>query len=190
MSPILESIGSVKGFGWGALAASGSFESISTVTVSTAVSSISFTSIPATYTHLQIRMHVRNTSTSNGYNMRMNSDTGNNYARHYLYSTGAAIGAANNVSTSSMILADAGISTSTAGVFGSSFCDILDYRNTSKNKTIKTFGGFDNNGNGLVSLTSGLWFATPAAVTTLTIFPDAGNFAQYSSFALYGIKGE
>jgi hypothetical protein len=173
----------------GVAASTNSYESISTVTVgSGGAANASFTSIPATYTHLQVRMLVRNTSTSNGYNMRMNSDTGNNYARHYLYGTGSAAGAAAVTSTSSMVLADAGISTSTSGVFGGSVCDILDYANTNKYKTIRTLGGFDNNGNGLISMDSGLWQNT-AAVTTLTIFPDAGNFAEYSQFALYGIKG-
>jgi hypothetical protein len=36
---------------------------------------------------------------------------------------------------------------------------------------------------------SALWYKTPEAINTITIFPDAGNFNQYSSFALYGIKG-
>lgn len=185
MSPILGIWASAQ---QSAFVSNNSYESISTVTVgSGGSSSISFTSIPATYKHLQIRMLVRNTSTSNGYNLQMNSDTGNNYAKHYLYGTGSAAGAAAVTSTSSMILADAGISTSTAGVFGGSICDILDYANTNKYKTIRTVGGFDNNGNGMIGFNSGLWMNT-AAVTTLIIFPDAGNFAQYSSFALYGIK--
>jgi len=166
-----------------------SYVSISTTTLSTATASITFSSIPATFTHLQLRILVRNTSTSNGYSMRMNSDTGNNYARHLLIGDGSAASAASVTSTSSMVLSDAAISTSTASVFGSSVCDILDYANTNKTKTIRTLGGFDNNGNGGIFFNSGLWFATPAAVTTLTITPDAGNFAQYSQFALYGIKG-
>ena len=54
MSPILESIGSVKGFGWGSFSIPPSFESIATVTVASNAYSVDFTSIPQTYNSLQI----------------------------------------------------------------------------------------------------------------------------------------
>ena len=165
-----------------------SYGSIATVTVgSGGASSITFSSIPSTYTHLQLRMMVRETSTSNGYDMQLNGDTGNNYSRHYLIGTGSSAVAAAVTSTSSMILSDAAVSTSTTGVFGASVCDVLDYTNVNKNKVIRTLGGFDNNGNGAIFFNSGLWMNT-SSVTSIVIIPDAGNFAQYSSFALYGIK--
>ena len=165
-----------------------SYASIATVTVgSGGASTITFSSIPSTYTHLQLRMMVRETSTSNGYDMQFNGDTGNNYSRHYLYGTGSSAGAAAVTSTSSMILADAAVSTSTTGVFGASVCDVLDYTNVNKNKVIRTLGGYDNNGNGGIFFNSGLWMNT-SSVTSIVIIPDAGNFAQYSSFALYGIR--
>jgi hypothetical protein len=132
-------------------------------------------------------MMVRETSTSNGYSMQFNGDTGNNYARHYLLGTGSTTVAAAVTSTSSMILSDAAISTSTTNVFGVSVCDVLDYTNVNKNKVIKTLGGFDNNGNGSIDFLSSLWMNT-SSVTSIVINPDAGNFAQYSSFALYGVK--
>ena len=165
-----------------------SYFSIATVTVgSGGASSITFSSIPSTYTHLQLRMMVRETSTSNGYNMQLNGDTGNNYSRHYLFGTGSSAGAAAFTSYSSMILSDAAVSTSTTGVFGASVCDVLDYTNVNKNKVIRTLGGFDNNGNGTIDFNSSLWMNT-SSVTSIVIIPDAGNFAQYSSFALYGVK--
>jgi hypothetical protein len=166
----------------------GEMDPIAMVEVGSAgAANITFSSIPSTYTHLQIRFLVRQTSTSSGYSLQMNSDTGSNYYRHYLYATGSGSVSAAATTASSMVLSDGGISTSTTGVFGGAVCDILDYTNTNKYKVIRTLGGYDNNGNGFIALTSGLWLNT-AAVTTLTILPDAGNFAQYSSFALYGIK--
>ena len=167
------------------------FDSIATVNVGAGgSSSIVFSSIPSTYRHLQIRMLARSSSTSNGYTLQMNSDTGSNYTRHYLYGTGSGSAlAAGLANTTSIILSDSAVSTSTSGVFGAAVCDILDYTSTTKNKTVRTLGGFDNNGNGAVFFNSGLYFATPAAVSTLTITPDAGSFVQYSQFALYGIKG-
>jgi hypothetical protein len=37
-------------------------------------------------------------------------------------------------------------------------------------------------------LSSGVWINT-TAVNAVTVIPYGGNFAEYSSFALYGIKG-
>ena len=67
--------------------------------------------------------------------------------------------------------------------------DVLDYANTNKFKTIRNLEGFDVNGSGgLVALTSGLYRST-SAITSIKLTPNAGNYAQYSHFALYGIKG-
>ena len=75
-------------------------------------------------------------------------------------------------------------------IFGANVLDILDYANTSKYTTARILGGIDINGSGgNIRLDSGVWMNT-AAVTSLTISPTtANNFVQYSSFALYGIKG-
>jgi len=65
----------------------------------------------------------------------------------------------------------------------------LDYANTNKNKTIRTLGGQDANGSGEVVFISGLWMNSSTAVNAITlVLPGGGNFAQYSSFALYGVK--
>jgi hypothetical protein len=66
--------------------------------------------------------------------------------------------------------------------------DIVDYTNTNKYKTSRAFAGFDANGSGMLAVTSGLWMST-TAINSITFTSDAsGNFAQYSSFALYGVK--
>lgn len=163
------------------------FESIATVTVgSGGQSTISFSSIPSTYQHLQLRFS-SSANTVSGLRIRFNSDTGNNYAWHQLYGTGSSLVASATASTSSMVLSydnKANISFPTPGV-----TDIIDYCNTSKNKTIRTLTGTEQNTNdGLVIYRSGLWMNT-AAVTSISIFLDSGSFNQYSSFALYGIKG-
>ena len=75
-----------------------------------------------------------------------------------------------------------------ANIFSGVVIDLLDYANTSKYKTMRGFGGADRNGAGLISFSSGSWQNT-AAITTLTFTLQAGNFTQYSTIALYGIKG-
>jgi hypothetical protein len=67
--------------------------------------------------------------------------------------------------------------------------DILDYTSTNKNKTVRSLGGFDRNGGGIITLSSSLWFKTPEAITSIRLKPQSSSWTQYSSFALYGIKG-
>ena len=171
-------------------APSGAYDSIATVSVSTAVGSITFSSIPATYTHLQLRVITRSAyagATDNFY-YSLNSDTtnGNYYSRPFNGDGASATAAsANNRVIGSNAVAG---NTATAGVFSAIVIDILDYANTNKYKTSKFLGGYDNNGSGVIQFSSSIWNNT-AAVTTLGVDFGSGNIAQYSSFALYGIKG-
>lgn len=178
-------------FGTGVAASTNSWESISTVTAAGGESSISFTSIPSTYKHLQVRAIARTTRASDqdALVMRFNSDSGSNYSRHQLNGDGATATADAGTSATGMQINRFTANTATASVFGILVADVFDYTNTNKYKTVRTLGGYDLNGSGMVSLNSGLWQNT-AAVTTITFTSlNAGNFAQYSSFALYGIKG-
>ena len=166
----------------------GAYDSLATVTVpSGGATSITFTGIPNTYKHLQIRI-IANVSTTDAINIRFNGDTANNYALHRLEGNGSAASASASTTRSNIaILTGAGFA-STASTFGASIVDILDYTSTNKNKTTRALSGSDRNGSGGVELDSGLWFATPAAITSINLFPSSGTIAQYSSFALYGCK--
>jgi hypothetical protein len=173
----------------------GDYESIATTTVGAGgTGTITFSSIPSTYTHLQIRGIVRaNTGGSvgtDGLVMRFNSDSGSNYtSSHVLYGTGAtaAAGASATSQTSGFVVNFPG-SGATSSSFGVVVADVLDYANTNKYKTVRGLGGYDGNDtNGIVTLRSFAWMSTSAVNTiTLSYYLD---FAQYSSFALYGIKG-
>ena len=168
-----------------------SYESIQTVTLASNQASITFSSIPATFKHLQIRALSRTTRaiTNDTLGVTFNSDTvASNYARHVLYGDGASAGAVGTTSNND-IGTTAGASC-TSGVFGANVIDILDYTNTNKYRTVRYLAGFDNNGSGQVRLGSTLYLGT-SAISTILIDAAAGggNLAQYSSFALYGIKG-
>jgi hypothetical protein len=168
----------------------GSYESIQTVTVGAGGSaSVSFTSIPSTYTHLQIRAICKTTAATSNINSifgQFNSDTGSNYARHFLNGSGTAAAAGGAASTVSMFFGT-NIETLGTNAFAANVIDILDYANTNKYKTTRSLSGVDANGSGYVQFMSGLWMNT-AAVTSITILPNSSDFIQYSSFALYGIK--
>jgi hypothetical protein len=161
----------------------GDYESIATVSVGSGGSStITFSSIPATFKHLQIRGLSSNATGTQNRSIRINTDTGANYAWHQLTGDGANAGAA---SQASVAFAYVGYEQGTT--VGATIIDILDYANTNKNKVVRAFGASDANGSGLVHLRSGLWINT-AAITQIQLY-GSNNFAQYSHFALYGIKG-
>ena len=174
----------------------GDYESIATVLVgSGGASTLTFSNIPQTYKHLQIRMINRVVGNSGGNTnsnvlIRFNSDTASNYTRHLLYDQGG-IGSAGTANNTSIFASAAPNSTNTSGIFGAAVVDILDYANTNKFKTTRALGGYDNNGvaGNRLNLESGVWRDT-SAITTILIYPDnSETWAQYSHFALYGIRG-
>jgi hypothetical protein len=167
-----------------------SYESIATTTVgSGGAANVEFTSIPSTYTHLQIRGISRSDSAGlNQLYFTFNSDTGSNYANHILYGDGSTAVATKVQPASRMSLGMHAGSSISANIFGVCVVDILDYATANKNRVARSLPGTDANGSGYVWYSSGLWVNTNA-VTSIKIVPENGNFVQYSSFALYGIKG-
>ena len=168
------------------------YESISTVTVgSGGTSSVSFTSIPSTYSHLQIRAIGRSTSATftNQYMViQFNSDTTSaNYAWHGLSGDGSSPSTFAASSSGGVCAPTFTAGGSGTNMFGAFVLDILDYSNTNKYKTARSLGGHDQNGVGIVRFSSGVWMNTNS-VSSIQITPAAAGLAQYSSFALYGIK--
>jgi len=167
------------------------YESITTTTLGTATATITFSSIPATYQHLQIRVLARSDRSAGVdiISMNMNSDTGNNYSDHLVYGDGANVQTDRNSTYATINIQRLASDNLSANIFSDFVIDILDYADTNKYKTIRYLGGYDANGSGRVNLGSGLWQNT-SAVTTITLTSAySSNYKQYSSFALYGIKG-
>jgi hypothetical protein len=179
--------------GGAAAGAGGSYESIATVTVgSGGTSTITFSSIPATYTHLQIRMLARGSGSTNWISagVRFNSDSSSIYAIHELQGSGTAAAAGSDINITNCYTTFMPAASSSANLFGAGVVDILDYTNTNKFKTLRTLTGFDRNGSGYIILRSGLYRSTNAVTSITLIDADLGvGFAEYSQFALYGIKG-
>jgi len=160
------------------------YDSISTVIVgSGGSSSIVFSSIPSTYSSLQIRFSATSTS-GTALLLRVNNLSTASYARHALYGNGATTAAGNNFNTDPYIYGYSGSITATNPTVG--IIDILDYQDTSKNKTVRCLIGNDKNGSGVIEYTS-LLYPSTSAISTLELYGGA-NFNQYSKFALYGIK--
>jgi hypothetical protein len=177
----------------------GDFESIQTVTVGAVpAASISFTSIPSTYKHLQIRAISRDNRPSTWIDscyISFNGDTtGGNYYYHQIVGDGTSANSYNGAGATGFGVPNGLTSaTNVTSSFSANVIDILDYANTNKNKTLRTLVGIENNTSGTIRLMSALWLNT-AAITSITIVNDGGSvpanalFQQYTSFALYGIK--
>ena len=170
----------------GHLATPNNYESIATTTLTSNSTTITFSSIPATFKHLQIRSSARSTGSDGYIKVQFNSDTGANYSYHYLEGNGSTTSAGGGATQNQIYVF--GFASTTASIFGASVIDILDYANTNKYKTTRTLSGYDMNGSGYIDFDSGNWRSTSAITSIDLIIVSGNNFAQYSSFALYGVK--
>jgi len=163
------------------------------VQVGSSTPSVTFSSIPSTYKHLQLRVIGRTDRANNvdAFLIKANNDgTSANYTYHYLLGDGSSASAGQeNGSYGGAVVYRLPAAGAVASIFGSTVTDILDYTNTNKYKTLRSIGGVDLNGSGEIYFGSNLWLST-TAISSLVIVPRTGtNFVQYTQFALYGIKG-
>jgi len=173
-----------------AATSAGAYELITTLTPN-AVSSFSFTSIPSTYTHLQLRATVRGnySSTNMGFTVTFNGDTAANYSYHNLRGANSAISSGATASASNYSGLSHPANMAAANYFSGFVWDILDYANTNKFKTSKIFNGFVTaSNNNQITYDSSSWRST-AAINQITFNVVVGSVVTGTRFSLYGIKG-
>lgn len=170
------------------------FDSIATY--SGGVSSITFSSIPSTYTHLQIRGICRTNRADyqDVIGMQINTDSGNSYTWHYIVGNGSSIGKDGSGSSATYpvwtsLIAGGSTDSNSYGPF---MIDILDYKNTNKYKVGRQLSGMqDTGGTGTYgrNMLGGFSWTSTSAITSIYLYPIYGtSFSANSSFALYGIK--
>ena len=160
------------------------YEAIATVTVgSGGAASIDFSSIPATYTDLQLLISIREeTSASAVAFIKFNNTTANRSER-YLQGNGSSVAAG----TTTVLQFIACQPSDTANTFGNASIYIPNYA-SSNYKSVSSDSVSENNATGAFSrLVAGLWSDT-SAINQITITTDTGDVAQYSTATLYGIK--
>ena len=160
--------------------------------LASAQASITFTSIPSTFTDLYLVLSGRNSTTSDEIFVRFNSDSGSNYSWRRLQGTGAAALSDSSAGYGGVYLTGfyftypATISSFTANTFGSGNLYIPNYASSSA-KSISSDAVNENNATtARQAITAGLWSGT-AAISNISIDAVSGNFVQYSSATLYGI---
>jgi len=168
----------------------GAYDSIATSTISSTTATVTFSSIPATYKHLQLRMSTRTdfaSATPIDVYLEINGDTSyTGYRNRRLKGDGSSATSSSSASYDIHKITPA--ASSTASAFSGIVVDLLDYANTNKNKTVRYLGGADLNGSGNIVFGSILWPFT-TAVTQIKLSAD-GSFVAGSKIALYGIKGD
>jgi|688.fasta_scaffold156862_4 hypothetical protein len=183
----------VRGDNWTTL---NSFESIASYTAPSGGSNgvITFSSIPQIYKHLHIRGILRSdrASTYDSAYVYFNSDqTLSNYTLHGLRgdgSTASSFGYGTAPAVGNQLPLFFGNSP-TSQMFGIFIMDVLDYTDTNKYKVTRAIGGCDYNGGGTIDFVSSAWINN-TAITSITFKSvNATEFLEYSSIALYGVRG-
>jgi hypothetical protein len=157
------------------------YEPITTQTLGSNQSTITLSSIPATYTDLII---VANGATTSGGSMfaRFNGDGGTNYSTSYLFGAGSGSGTSGRITNSS-----SGIAGSRNGI-GSQGGGIMQINNYSNATTYKTMLSRQFGSAQIVWLSIGLWRST-SAITSISFTDESGgSFTTGFTITLYGIK--
>ena len=152
------------------MAAGATYEPIATQTLASAAASITFSSIPATYTDLKWVL----TGTVSGLcdiTSRFNGDTATNYSWTGLYGSGAAAGS-NRESSGDKIRTSEGNPSTTIPFFNSG--EVFSYTGSTYKTQLNSWSG-DTNGAGYTRIGVGLWRST-AAITSISILPSSNNF--------------
>jgi hypothetical protein len=165
----------------------GAYDALTSITVgSGGVASVTFDGIPSDYKHLQIRVSAIATGESR-IRMRFNGDTGTNYSVHYLLGNGTNPFAGSGANANQL---SGSYAKGTASYSCVNIIDILDYKNTNKNKSIQVLTGYANNvaTDGELGVWSGVWRNTSAVYSAILYFDNSANIAQHSRFSLYGVR--
>jgi hypothetical protein len=174
-------------FSAGGGGAAADYELISTTILGSSAASVTFSSIPNTFRHLQLRITLRDTFATEqiGASMQFNGDTGSNYAYHFLKGNGGTVTSSSAAGYDRLDILRTSGSNATSGIYMPQIIDILDYASTSKNKTARVLTGGDTTNVKYIGLHSGLWIST-AAINSINIYSQ--TLATGSRFSLYGLK--
>lgn len=162
------------------MAAGVTYTTIATTTLTSAVASYTFSSIPGTYTDIVAVISAQNVSNNGAdFYTNFNGDTGTNYSRLYLVGDGTSASSglgSNSTAINSFSLPSSG------SIFNPFIMHINNYSNTTTYKTALIRQSGTTN---FMGLTTGTWRNT-AAITSIT-FGYVSNINTGSTFTLYGI---
>jgi len=162
------------------------YEPISTNTLGTATASVTFSSIPATYTDLIVVCVMQNSAAA-AMVLQFNSDTATNYSNTGLQGDGTSASSRRLSTRSQIYIMEREQIAQATSTFSTSIINILNYSNATTYKTTLSRSGTMSGSYQGTDMEVGLWRST-AAINAIKLFPDGGSFTTGSSFTLYGIK--
>ena len=168
--------------------AQSTYTPIATYTSTGSTAQFLFTSIPQTYTDLVLVFYARSTYAITNHQVYMQlNGASTNYSNTTMLSDGAS-------ATSSRTTGQTGIypgglpgASSTAGIFGAQWMQIMNYTNTTTFKTVTTRTSSDTNGAGNTQYSAGLWRSTAAITQIVVQNVDGTTWVSGSMATLYGI---
>ena len=160
------------------------FIKIASVTVGSGGStSVSFSSIPSTYTDLCLKWSARSDANNTDMSVTFNGSS-SNFTQRRLVGTGSSVASYSETYVTYLM----NRSTATASTFSNAELYIPNYAGSNnKSFSIDQVNEDNATSNVLAILSAPLWSQT-AAITSIVFAPNAGNLVQYSTFTLYGIK--
>ena len=157
------------------------YEKIASTTLGSAATTITFSSIPATYTDLRV-VWVGTTSSAADITLRYNNDSASNYSQTYLDGTGtSAISGRLTSQTSIYLFPNGGTSTTIPSLYA---FDVFSYAGSTYKTMLQESSG-DKNGSGGVDRSVGLWRST-SAITRIDLLSNF-NMSIGTTATLYGI---
>ena len=147
------------------------------MTLGSSVTSVTFSSIPATYRDLILITDGSVTVSAQNLRLRFNADSGNNYTGVLMFGTGSSTGS---------VSYPAGPQVDVGGLFTTQtnvITSIMDYSATDKHKTI--LSRYSNAGNEVGAFAS-RWAST-SAITSLQAFISGNAFVSGTTLSLYGV---
>jgi hypothetical protein len=157
------------------------YTALANVTLGSNTSTVTFTSISASYKDLVLVIEGRSSISENP-TMRFNADTGSNYPMVNMYGNGSTTTSA--TSNSAYFFIGYGV-TFDSGNRSSAIINVMDYSATDKHKAILIR---DNNPGVATEAQAGRW-ANTAAVNSISCFFNFGaNWTTGTTFALYGVS--
>lgn len=160
------------------------YEPIATTTTTGVVSNISFTGIPATYTHLRTIVYAKANSSA-GTGFRFNNDSGSNYSYCVLYVSGTTVGG--DAGTSGADATAPVTANLDSTPWQTIICDVFNYSGSTFKPVLITTAG-SNLGTGYAERISNLYRSTTAINRLDFFFTGAQNFTIGTTITLYGIK--
>jgi hypothetical protein len=191
--PLLETFAnaSVRGFGAFLPSAAGfAYEQIATAFGTGSSATITFSSIPQTYKHLQLRWVARQGNGDYWETFNFAANGANPTKGHVLYGNQGGERISQVSFYPGQVQASSASSTTTANIHGSGIATILDYANTTTNKTVRFFNGYNNVMGASEAVLQSKFFNSTSAITSITLDGwNGSNFTTTTRFSLYGIRG-